>query len=476
MTVLDILEKLISISGTNDRIAELAKHKDNETLKRVLFLAHDPNTTFGMKKVPLPMLTEHAEPLSLEHSFATLTMLADRALTGNRALDTVATVLGRLSDDDAEVFTRILKQDLKIAMGIKNINKSVGKDFLKETPYMRCDLTNAKTLARIQYPAISEVKMDGQYLNHIVRNGFYSAESRNGKPYDFLGVMDDDFAKLAKILETDFNIIDPVFNGEAVVSDGEGGVLPRTTGNGIIQKFGKDTGNIIDAQAVIAVLWDVLPYEAYRAGEWKVKRKDRRNMLEAALAKLQSERVKMIEYVEVANFKEAHEYNTMVMARGDEGTILKDERGPWKSHTSPWQLKLKLKFQVDLKVVGFEEGSEDGKFKGSLGALIVESECGRLRCKMGTGFKEKFCPKKDIGTKKEYSDDQVRQYIWDNKEKFLGAIVEGEANDVVQDRNADILKLFLPVFVEWRHDKDQYDDLDRIYAMKESAILALIGE
>lgn len=477
MTLYEIIKDLEATSGTNDKIAKVAALSDNQTLRQMLFLENDQNTSFGMKKVPAPALNANfpEAPLEIKDVFSTLDDLATRRLTGNAAKEQVAHELACMSEHNQYLYTQLIKRDLRIAMGLKNVNKALGKDFLQETPYMRCDLTTKKTLAKIQYPAISEVKMDGQYLNHIVRNGCYEAVSRNGKPYDFMGVMDEDFAKLAQILETDYNIVDPVFNGEAVVKDDEGNVLPRTTGNGIIQKFGKDTGNIFDAENVLAVLWDVLPYEAYRNKNWKVPRKDRREILVAALAKLDSPRIRMVEFKEVQNFAEAVAYNTEVMARGDEGTILKDERGPWKAHTSPWQLKLKLKFEIDLKVVGFEEGADGKKFKDSLGALIIESECGMLRCKVGTGFKEKFCPAKDKGTKKEYSDDMVRQYIWDNRDEFLGKIVTVEANDIVQDRNSDILKLFLPVFVEWRHDKDQYDDITRIREMKQAAILAAMG-
>lgn len=470
-----IIRELENTSGTNDKIALVKKHGDNQSLRTMLFLENDQNTSFGMKKVPVPALSPNIPeaPLTIENVFETLEQMAARTLTGNAAKEQVAHELACMDVENQYLYTQLIKRDLRIAMGLKNVNKALGKDFLEETPYMRCDLTTQKTLAKIAYPAVSEVKMDGQYLNHIVRNGCYEAVSRNGKPYDFLGVMDEDFIRLAEILETDFNIIDPVFNGEAVMSDGKGGVLPRTTGNGIIQKFGKDTGNIIDAEDVLAVLWDVLPYEAYRDKNWKVKRKDRREILVAALEKLNSPRIKMVEFRTVNNFAEAVAWNTEVMDRGDEGTILKDERGPWKAHTSPWQLKLKLKFQIDLRAVEFIEGT--GKNKGSLGSVVVESACGKLRCKVGTGFKEKFCPKKDIGTKKEYSDDMVRQYIWDNRDKFQDMVLEGEANDIVMNKNTLDEKLFLPVFKFWRFDKDQCDTLERIYEMKQAAILSASG-
>lgn len=512
MTILSILDKLISISGTNDRIAELAKHKDNKVLKQVLFFAHDPNTTFGMKNMRLQEGCVYAGNITLEQSFDVLNQLSARTLTGNAGREAIGTVFNELTFDDATVFARILQQDLKIAMGIKNINKAIAKDFLKETPYMRCELTTPKTLKKIRFkhpdgrPAsASEVKMDGQYLNHIMRNYQYSAESRNGKPYDFMGVIDAEFAKLNAIIERNEGFRDVVFNGECVVSDGEGGVLPRTTGNGIVQKFGKDTGSIIDAENIVAVLWDVLPLAAFNKGSWPVERRKRRQIIETALAELNKDylhqceeivkdldlshtdkvaklaaldhpKIRMVEYKEITSFAEAVAYNTQIQQAGGEGTIIKDDRGPWKSHTSPWQLKMKLKFEVDLRVVGFNPGKIDGKNAESLGSIAVESECGLVKFNIGSGFKENYCPKKDIGTKNEYPDNMVRDYIWNHQEEFLGKIVEGEANDITQDRNSDIITLYLCTFNFWRLDKNEADDLDRIRAMKEAAILSACGE
>ncbi len=481
MNLYEIVNAIETTSGTNAKIAIVAEHADDPLFQRMLHLELDPNTNFHMKKVPAPVGAGYvgSNPdgsVTYEDMFDFLDKLAAREISGNSAITQAGMIRSNITEEQDVIFTRLLQKNLKTKLGAKNVNKGLGFSFIKDTPYMRCELTKKKTLAKFIWvkengtPNVaSEVKMDGQYLNHIVRNGLYSAESRNGKPYDFMGVMDADFKRLAEILKDDYDIDNPVFNGEAVVSDGNGGVLERTTGNGIIQKFGKGTGNILDAQNVIAVLWDVLPYDAYMAGEWAVDRATRRTILESALTKLDSEKVRMVEYKMVSSFKEAYEYNTEMMSRGEEGTIIKDDRGTWKSHTSPWQLKMKLKFEIDLKVVGFEEGKAGKQFENSLGALIVESDCGMLRCKVGTGFKAKF--------DKKHADELVRDHIWANREELLGAIVTVEANDIVSDKRGNgILKLFLPVFVEWRHDKDDFDDIDRIRDMKEAAIIALMGE
>ncbi|EFC1221041.1 hypothetical protein FR142_26230, partial [Escherichia coli] len=208
--------------------------------------------------------------------------------------------------------------------------------------------------------------------------------------YDFLGCRDAEMAGLAHhIQSTDERFSSGVvFMGEGLVLDTDGEtILPRTTGNGIIQKAGKDTITQNEAMRTVFVLWDVVPYDAYCAGIWDVKRKERREILEGAINALGSEFVRMVGYRKVKDLKEAFAYNSELMSSGEEGSVLKCEDGIWKSHTSPKQLKMKLKMQLDLRIVGFNEG--EGKRKGMLGSLQLESACGTLKVSVGTGIREK---------------------------------------------------------------------------------------
>ena len=175
----------------------------------------------------------------------------------------------------------------------------------------------------------------------------------------------------------------------------------------------------------------------------------------------------MVEFRPLKNFAEAFAWNTEVMGRGEEGIIIKDERGTWKSHTSPFQLKLKLKFDVDLVVVGIEEGT--GKLEDSMGAVICETSDGKLRVGVGSGWKEKVDPK---------DPDSVyytRDWVWENRLDLIGAILMIEANDIVQDKkNPEMWSLFLPSVKngEWRTDKNTADTVERVFEAKAMVIAA----
>lgn len=459
-----LLESLRSISGTNDKIAYLKLHA-SETTKRVFLNALSPRKLYYVKAIP--SYTPNQTPtLSLDDALSKFDTLCDRVVSGNAAKALVHTVLSSVSPEDAKVLELVLKKDLGCGIDVSNANKALGSSFIKETPYMRCDLVNEKTIKKIKFPAISEVKMDGQYLNHFVIENTYTACSRNGVEYDFLGSIDFDFLQLHEIIKNDYGFSNLVFNGEGLSIDPiTREVLPRTISNGILSKFGKGTGSVEESDHIITVLWDFLPYDAYNKEIWNIPRITRFNMLKDSIAKLKSAKIRFVEHKIVNSFAEAVQFNTEVMQRGEEGSILKDNRGIWKFHTSTYQLKMKLKFQVELQVIGFNEGEAGTKFANSLGSVKCKSSDGLLEVNVGSGWKEKYS--------KTYPDSLVRDFIWKNQDSFINRIITVEANDIVIDKNSSIYKLFLPTAVEFRDDKDVADDLNKIKETKNSTIFQL---
>ena len=94
-------------------------------------------------------------------------------------------------------------------------------------------------------------------------------------------------------------------------------------------------------------------------------------------------------------------------------------------------LKVKVMKTCDLKVTGFEEGI--GKYTGKLGALIVDYK--GFNCGVGSGF-----------------SDYDREYIWDNRDEYLGRIIEVQFFEESKNQDGG-LSLRFPVFKGLRLDK-----------------------
>jgi ATP-dependent DNA ligase len=463
MSVLDIILKIKNTASTNSKKDILTENIDNVDLKRAIQLALEPSIVSGVKKLPDAIETD--KTLTLSEGLDALDALYTRKVTGNAARQFLGELFGSVSEDDAEVLRKVVLKNLDCGVQEKNANDVYGKGFIKDEPYMRCSLVNEKTVQNITSfkthgYAVAEVKMDGQYLNSAVVNDSLLCTSRNGKVYDFLGMKDADMVQLAKNVQALDSRFESgvVFNGECLVIDNDGKILNRETGNGIIQKAGKDSISPQEAIRVVFVLWDVLPFDAFKDGLWDVERKERRELLENAISTLESEFVRMVEYVKCIDIGQAFDFNTEMIEKGEEGSILKCESGIWKSHTSPKQLKLKLKMQFDLRVIGYNPG--EGKRAGGIGSLILESADGIIVVGCGTGFKEKDA-------------EWTPMTMMERWNEIDGAIVTAESTSLTKDKRTGKMSIFLPVFVEFRFDKNTADTYERILEIKESAVHVL---
>lgn len=466
--VLSILNEIKEEPSTNAKLLILESHKDNKTLKEAIRLSVDQSLQSGVKKIPEVMRTDDSD-MSLDEALESMNELYAGKITGNAARSFIGDMLTKLSTSDSLVLERVITKTLDCGLQAKNINKVFGKDFIPVEPYMRCSLTTTDTLKNITSfqthgYAVSEVKMDGQYLNHVIRGLNYTSTSRNGIIFDFLGERDDEMQRLAQaVQESDTRFSSGVvFQGECLMLDQFGNIMDRKSGNGIIQKASKGTMTQEEAQRVVFVLWDVLPYDAFRAGIWNVKRQERRNIIEAALSKCSTHHVRMIKYKKVRDIREAFLYNAEMMGEGEEGTVLKCEDGIWKSHTSPKQLKMKMRVEIDLKIVGFNVSTK-GKRKNILGSIMCESSDGIIKVNVGSGFKEK-------------DDRWTTQSIWDEQEDLLGKIITVESSGITQDKKTLEYSLFIPTFVEFRFDKNTCDSFERIQEIEKSYVDMILAK
>lgn len=106
------------------------------------------------------------------------------------------------------------------------------------------------------------------------------------------------------------------------------------------------------------------------------------------------------------DFCQAHNEN---LAKGCDGSILKATFGGYEFKRSSLWLKVKPIFEMDCKIVGFNEGK--GKYVGTLGSIRV-----RVPIEDNKWSKEV--------TKVSGMDDADRDYIWKHRKSLIGKIIE----------------------------------------------------
>jgi len=452
MTIKKILDEIASEGGSNKKMEILAKYKDNELLRQVIYLAKSKRIKFYLKQIP--EYNQGSKNRGLEWAIDQLENIYGGRYRGNDAIEHLTTILEAILPEDAYIIERIIDRDLKIGMGTSNINKIFPK-LIEKTPYMGAISFNAQKAKDLfkDGNCLSQVKMDGRYCNAIIRNHEVEMESRGGEPTVLNG------CNFEKELE---HLNDIVLNGELTM-DG----VSRYESNGIIasliditkkqdergsentqkkiEAFKKKHGlNYKDALNKIRfTVWDAISVDEY----YDNKSNNPYTVRFARLIRLVNN-LKMVSLIEskfVRTYEEAIEHFQEMLNRGDEGTILKSDKGTWKDGKPKWQIKMKLEMDIDLKIVGFNYGT--GKNSELISSLNCETSDGKLKTRP-TGITE---------------DDM--NYITKNQKKLLGTLVEVKCSGLSQDSSGNY-SLLHPVFKMLRDDKRIANSLNEVKSIE----------
>ena len=484
MSILAILDQITSVSGTNDKLDILRENKDNDFLKEVFYYAFNPHIRYYLQEKSIPEIGDSRGVVIFDEKSikSFLEPFYNREVTGNAAKELLSKNFGYVDADGAEVLKRIILKDLKCGVSGKGANK-VWKGLIPAPIYMRCSGPNKES--NIKYPAIVQTKADGAFCNVIIRNGEVELLTRNMTPFT-LPCLADDFKKLG--------VDNMVFTGELTVLDGEGNVLVRKVGNGMVNKLIKreSTKNtheeklekanpkqrirlienferhieeleLIEDHTIIDI-WDAIPLDLWEAGLDSSKYTDRMKRLVSHLKDSGSKKIKIIETKQVNDKLEAQAFYDRMIAEGKEGAVLKNANMPWKNGTSTQQIKMKQVLDCDLEIVGWYKGKQESEFKHGIGGFHLRSKCGQLEVNVGSGLTREQRGLEPI------NPDNVREGLKAIEgfdfDQYTGKIAAIEFNEALQSKGKDTWSLFLPIIVEVREDKTEADDLEKIQSQK----------
>jgi len=289
---------------------------------------------------------------------------------------------------------------------------------------MRCGIYGEKTQKKIQFPAILQIKADGMFQAVTVVQGEVTFTSRSGEERNFTHLKPG-FEKMP----------DGVYIGELLVK----GVTNRAESNGIINSDD-------DQEDVFIQLWDYVTLDEYSRGKDKTnkthynKRFDTLNSIVCS----ENSHISIIPSISVSCIQDALKQTSEWMNDGLEGAILKDFRNIFIDHTSPTQLKLKIKIDAEMRVTGFIEGKIGTKRENTFGSLVYTNDEGTIK-----------------GSCSGFDDKQLNE-INNNRDKYIGKIITIQFNDITKGRNNTWYALSHPRFIEVRDDKNETDTLEKV--------------
>ena len=392
------------------------------------YQAYNPYYTFHVKQVPESSGIEHAEnPWPV--FWGLLEGLRTRSFSGHRARDAILETMKRFDSLEwNNLCRRVITKDLRCGISEKTLNKVLGKTEWK-IPVFSCQLAQDSTDQPKKLKGIKrlECKLDGVRVLAVVSGNSCSLFSRNGK--EFLN-----FPHIAEaILEQRRAFQYGRGTGGHFVLDGE--IVGES-----FQKLMKQAHRKSDAvtDGMVYHIFDIIPLDALKEGHCNLQQYKRIEWLESARSQLmETDCLRIMNGLDVdLDTAEGHDimnrYAQDCVAEGFEGIMIKSMDAPYLCKRTDYWMKWKPTITVDLKIVGFEQGT--GRNADRLGAIICEGDDnGRhIRVNVGSGL-----------------SDSDRDEYWRSRDLLLGHLVEVQADAVTQNQDGSY-SLRFPRFLRFR--------------------------
>ena len=405
--VKEIIKLLRETPGTNDKISILKKNSENELLKNVLEYTYNPYKKYGISEKVINSIS------SSRTSSKTIFELLD-ILSLNNINDSLRSEIGAFKNaniKDWDLYEKMILKDLRCNISSKTINKVwPGLIPTSETGVdVKCMLASKFDFEK---PPSGNMfiteKLDGMRVWAMIDDiGNIELYTRQGKLIEGCVQVENAISELG--------LSNVILDGELLATD--------CSYKNVYKETIKRARNKNEVKTGLAFhVFDIITMEEYQNKMGTRRYSERRKILDTLH---ENEFVKIVPVLYIGNdidevLKLLDEYR----ATGAEGLMCNIDK-VYEFKRSKGCLKLKVMQTMDLEIIGFQQGT--GKYIDKLGALVVDFKGNSVG--IGTGF-----------------NDIDRQYIWDNRDKLLGRVVELRYFEITKDKNG-IESLRFPSYV-----------------------------
>ena len=316
----------------------------------------------------------------------------------------------------ADLVNSIVTKNLQLGIDVKTINKIIPGLI----PEFNVQLSNKY----FDKPEIIEgkefvitTKIDGSRIIAIKENGQVSFYTRQGQKYD--GLVDLE----AELKATRFDNF--IFDGEIIAIDTD---KENTYKNTMKLSRTKD----LEKHGLKMLVFDYMPFANWKIQNCPITYSVRRAQLSAIfdLSNFNYFELLPMLYKGTDTSKIIELLNEQT-AKGEEGVMINVCDAPYDFKRTNNLLKVKKFQDTELKVIGFEEGTN--KLLGTLGAFICEY--GPNTVKVGSGL-----------------SDEDRAYFWAHQEEMLGKYITVKFFEKSVDSKTGLESLRFPIYMRVRED------------------------
>ncbi|QFR56154.1 DNA ligase [Serratia phage Muldoon] len=477
--ILEIIQSLASHGSSKKKEAILKANENNLVLKRIFRMINDKQLNFGIRKFPEVQSLGYAD-IETVLDFMEFE-LGPRKITGNAAIEAFAKITSTLSEDDIQVIKKVLVKDLDCGVG-RSTPAKVWKDIIQDQPQFLAESYSEKAVAAVPMPAYAQLKADGARCIAEVRDGVVTLMSRAGNQYLLLPEVEESVLQITSNLRGDWVVDGELIFYPGLVKREPAGleafmdqdeteselVASRTEGNGLATKSLKGTITPEEASGMVLQAWDLIPLDVTYDKTKKLKSdtyEKRFDLLSKMISGISGQHVQLIPSFVVNTLDEAKEIYFKYLYEGYEGIILKNMNGLWANARTGDQVKFKNEIVLECKIVDTYVHRKD---PNKLGGIVVETEDGRVRVRVGSGFKDTTTRKNKAGEKEIIPMNERHEYdrerLWSIREILIGQIAQIKCNMPIRNEsNTEQGSLFLPVFQLIRSDKDKANTFEEAF-------------
>lgn len=410
----DIILQVREAKTLKQKQAILETYKDDKILQTIIEYTYNPYKKYGISKSVFQKMKQTSVPDGTEMFYNLLDILASSNINNELRQRTVNYVKF-FPEKIQDIMIGVITKDLKLGIGITTLNKVWPGliptfELQLAARFQKCPLDDN------EYIYVTE-KLDGIRCVCIVSEGTVKFFTRQGK--EISGLIEiEDSVKHMGLCET---VIDGelLFNGDYIDS---GDQYKQTT---------KIVNSKMENKTQITFnMFDILPLSEFKKGESTKIYSERRKQLES-LYQTNTAKVLPLLY-EGTDHSQIMEMHKKMAENNREGVMV-NRNHVYQCTRTKSLLKVKVMNDVDLKVVGYEEGR--GENEGKLGAFIVDYKGNHVN--VGSGFSK-----------------TQREEFWKNKDMFIGRIIKVQYFEESNNQQGG-LSLRFPVFIEIRADKTE---------------------
>lgn len=414
---ISIITHLQNVNSTIQKMEILREFKDNEDFRKLLYYALNPMLTYKVSENTLRRIVPGAWQT---HNYRDIFDVCEQ-LSAYKALDDttvcrVCSFLRTQSNMEREFYIKLLSKTLRLGVTAKTVNKVI-PGLIPEWEVQQA------------YPIDKYPVKDGtdfwltQKLNGV-RATYYKGKlyARSGVPFKGLEHITNEFAwdkTNTMVLDGELTL-----KNKNNLSDNEAFRIAT----GIINSSDDDK------TAICYTVFDIVPTREFEKGESEARYSSRRSSLER-LQKILSDDspVQILPILYHGTDKSKIDEYLEQMVREDKEGLMLNLDVPYKCKRHNGILKVKRFYTMDLRIIGWEEGT--GRLAGTLGAFVLDYKGNEVR--VGSGF-----------------TDEQRTEFWANRETLVGLLCEVKYKEISYDKNTGADSLQFPVFVTLRTDKD----------------------